>query len=309
MIITYNPYYKTLKIYRHGITLKKQDITTFSVSDMTLNTVGEWCRCEGTCKYDNWYVKHGIFIDSNDKGTDIENIVRYFVDDYTSCNKCAYDTRNNVSDEYIIFEGELNVCFSSNASIVFYKDLDYVPVRKTYRFKTLSKSTKAFMKKWCIYNYEMDNKFSRYYKNGYYTIDAWEFKKDTDFIVVRPNSRTISNFAPEIFRGHKEWFSTQFYLAYNSLFYNLEPFNTSRDYDELTPEEREAENKRLKDIEEENRKRLEQIEKQKLMDGYCDICGAANATYCANPYNLEMYGNVVMEWLCDYCYEQCAQDV
>lgn len=48
---------------------------------------------------------------------------------------------------------------------------------------------------------------------------------------------------------------------------------------------------------------------RKHMDGYCDICGSANAHYRAEPYMQDMYNKTVMVWLCDNCYNNIVDDI
>lgn len=68
-----------------------------------------------------------------------------------------------------------------------------------------------------------------------------------------------------------------------------------------------------KEKEERERKRKEEYEQQRMMNrhkaGYCDYCGAEHATYRADPYQMEIHGEIVMGWFCDRCYQSFAEDI
>ena len=41
----------------------------------------------------------------------------------------------------------------------------------------------------------------------------------------------------------------------------------------------------------------------------CERCGSPDAEYVENPYQKEIYGKSVMEWLCDTCLEDIRGDI
>lgn len=76
-----------------------------------------------------------------------------------------------------------------------------------------------------------------------------------------------------------------------------------------TDEQRKAfAEKKKREKEEAERYRLE-IEANKEKDGYCDVCGASNASYIANPFDEEMNGICRMQWLCTDCYNNACGDI
>lgn len=65
---------------------------------------------------------------------------------------------------------------------------------------------------------------------------------------------------------------------------------------------------------ERERKRKEKERERKLeilkeTPGYCCRCGAAHAELCVNPFEEEMNGIIVHEWLCADCYNDIAGDI
>lgn len=78
--------------------------------------------------------------------------------------------------------------------------------------------------------------------------------------------------------------------------------------DELFNQKLSEKIKKEKEKFEEERKRIEEIERLKQTDGYCDHCGAP-AKYVVNPYQKEINNAIVLEWLCDSCYNSCLGDI
>lgn len=299
MTIVYDINHKCVRIYRCPIEIK----------------LGPWIYSfDGTknhtykpkCKYGFQHIENGLF-----SSRIREDQVRFFTDDVTKCKPCTYtdysDGRPICVEDVILFEGDLNILFTETGKLILYKqDLDYIPQRKTFKFKTLSKSARACRDRWCIPDYLMDSKWSQFYKDGFYTIEGYDFKKDTDFVVFDIDGWQVINFVPEVFNYNgeirRDYNKTMQYLA------SIEPFSSANDYD-VSPEERakiNAQKEKERKEAEAYRKRLERL---KHTDGYCSVCGAPHASYVANPYYDDICGETRMEWLCDSCYGNTAGDI
>lgn len=61
--------------------------------------------------------------------------------------------------------------------------------------------------------------------------------------------------------------------------------------------------------EKQRREAAEELERRKATPGYCSRCGAENADYIPNPYNVEMYDDYTQEWLCRDCYNDLLMDI
>lgn len=68
-----------------------------------------------------------------------------------------------------------------------------------------------------------------------------------------------------------------------------------------------------KEQEELEKKRKEEALRQnmlnRLKDGYCDVCGAPNASYVIDPFDDEINGVKNHRWLCKDCYNDCLGDI
>lgn len=67
----------------------------------------------------------------------------------------------------------------------------------------------------------------------------------------------------------------------------------------------------LKNKEEQERikKYKKDLEICKKTPGYCSRCGSPNASYIENPYQKEINGLSVYEWMCSDCYNDCLGDI
>lgn len=61
--------------------------------------------------------------------------------------------------------------------------------------------------------------------------------------------------------------------------------------------------------EERIKKYKEDLEIRKKTPGYCSRCGSPNASYIENPYQKEINGLSVYEWMCSDCYNDCLGDI
>lgn len=49
---------------------------------------------------------------------------------------------------------------------------------------------------------------------------------------------------------------------------------------------------------------------EKIEGTYCDICGEIkDVSYDVNPYNEDVYGEVVYLWMCEDCYIDLCNDI
>ncbi len=87
------------------------------------------------------------------------------------------------------------------------------------------------------------------------------------------------------------------------------------DFDDLqyaTNEEILRHQKYVADKEKEKARHIEylnELEKNKSKDNYCDFCGRPTTNRDVDPYESEMFNNNTLHWICYDCYESHAGDI
>lgn len=206
---------------------------------------------------------------------------------------------------------KLNVCFTADGRLVLFKD-GCKPVRKHSVYKTFTKKVEEWgggHKQWGV-------------RNPKYEIDYWDFKNDTDYIIVSLDDRVLWGVLPLMYeQKFCKMISAIHLAAYESYekatelkkqycdeLWNVEPFSLDESWD-YTDEQKQY----IKEFEEEyNRRRLKEmydLEQRKTLPGYCDDCGCEGATYRLDPYAEEMWDKENYCWLCDECAHQRAMEV
>lgn len=198
-------------------------------------------------------------------------------------------------------EVNLWACFAYNKIIIF-KDGVQMPKRV---IKTTKNMTKDY-KRWSYTCGSVD------YNATSYTTKMWKFKNETDYFILSYSDYLFWNIYPllaeEIFREKSKIPSPSFEDIQNRLF-NVDPINLSIVNYDYTDEQK----KYIKECEiEKNNKHLkylEELDVRKRTPGFCSCCGKEYASYVADPYIEEMYGETSMTWLCDECYHDFCMDV
>lgn len=196
----------------------------------------------------------------------------------------------------------LYILFSRTNKAIIFKDINKYVGKETKSCKTLSQYVKTwYQKPWPI----MSNMFP-------VEVLFHKFKNNKDFVYFTYSHRYLKNLIPEIFVDDTTWnsflnSSDAYYncdLVYEKL-YKLEPYNLSNSYD--YSDEIKAWMKHEQEMQE--KVNVEKLTKDEIPDGYCEICGSPFASFVADPYDEEIYGDATMRWLCDDCYNDLCQDI
>lgn len=195
----------------------------------------------------------------------------------------------------------LYILFSRTTKAILFKDINKYVGKETKSCKTLTQYVKTwYHKSWPI-------------TSSMFPVEvlSHKFKNNKDFVYFTYSHRYLKNLIPEIFVDDTTWNSflnsSDAYfncdIVYEKL-YKLEPYNLSNSYD--YSDEIKARMKKEQEIREEYyMKMLEETE----TEGCCERCGSHNASYIADPYVEEIYGDIQMCWLCDECYNDLCQDI
>lgn len=214
--------------------------------------------------------------------------------------------------EYYRINLKINVCFTMDGRLVLFKD-GCKPIRREKTYKTFTKTVKEWgdgSKQWGV-------------RNPKYDIKYWEFKNDTDYIIISMDDRVLWGVLPlmyeQKFRKMLINIRTAAYTmsqdevlalqkAYCNTLWKIEPFSLDESWD-YTDEQKQY----IKEFEEEVRKRrikeMYELEQRKMLPSYCDDCGCEGAEYIPDPYAYEMWGIVEYCWLCPDCAHERAMDV
>lgn len=207
---------------------------------------------------------------------------------------------------------KLGACFTMDGRLVLFKD-GCKPIRREKTYKTFTKIVEEWRGGHKQYGV----------RNPKYDVKYWEFKNETDYIIVSADDKLIWCVLPLMYeqklrkmisniRSASYTMDNEAALAVQKLYYdtlwNIEPFSLDEPWD-YTDEQKQY----IKEIEEEARRRRIQemydLEQRKALPGYCDDCGCEGATYRLDPYAEEMWDREEYCWLCDDCYHERCMDI
>lgn len=178
---------------------------------------------------------------------------------------------------------KLKLCkFNSNSSYIF-SLIKGDPIEKEY-FISWKKRFSTFYLPINVPNY-----YKKEIKTKYVGGTLGEYIIHCDFKELYPNLYYIE---PKVF---KEDFIPDIYDIDKPCTYNDEQLKLKNEQERLAKEKQ--------------RKYEEEIERLKKTPGYCDFCGAPNATYVVDPCYLELYGETRMHWMCTHCYNNSLGDI
>lgn len=215
--------------------------------------------------------------------------------------------RHHHKNKVIVPFDNLYIVFSRTNKAILFKDINKYLGKETKTYNTLSKAVKTWYHKSCPYT------------QSDFPVDILihKFKGNKDFVYFTYHTSYLKSFMPEIFVDDTAWngvlSGTVAYFnpdyVYETLYNEFEPYNLSNSYD--YSEETKARMKREQEIREEIQERIneEKLAKGEIPDGYCEICGSAFASFVADPYEEEIYGDTTMRWLCDDCYNDLCMDI
>ena len=205
------------------------------------------------------------------------------------CHIIGLDIEHETVDRILINDIDPWICFTEDNDIVFYFGKDK-PVKKYKTYKKVGKHVR-FWQKW-------DRWGNSKYNNTYY---YWDVKHPEKLAVCGHHHNIIDAF-PELRDPNSR------NIPYTIDLSAVEPFKASCEYEFMADKIRE-----LQRIENEKKLAEEQarieLEKRKNTPGNCSRCGAPNADYVANPFELDVNGHIHMEWLCHDCYENIKGDI
>ena len=179
---------------------------------------------------------------------------------------------------------------------IFYKDGVKPPKRVS---KTWMRRTKLY------------NRWGGGYTPPYH-LDYWKFENESDYLICTPTSLLPFTVCPSLVENYGLY--TQFkafqigYDEFVQKMFQLEPIHLADSWD-YSDEQKAFVKDCERKLKEKHERYLAELEKRKNTEGYCSHCGAEHASYVANPYYADMYGETVMEWLCSDCYNECAMDI
>lgn len=204
------------------------------------------------------------------------------------CHIIGLDIEHETVNRILINDIDPWICFTEDNDIVFYFGKDK-PVKKYKTYKKVGKHVR-FWQKW--YNWGKPGQDTYYY---------WDVKHPEKLAVASHHHNIIDAF-PELHDKNNH------NIPYTIDLSTVEPFKASDEYEFAADKLRELQKQEEEKKRKEEEARIE-LEKRKATPGNCSRCGAPNADYVANPYQLEMNGTIHMEWLCHDCYESIKGDI
>ncbi len=169
-------------------------------------------------------------------------------------------------------------------------------------------------------------------KKNQYHVHFWKFKNKSDYIICSLDDDLLFTLLPALYDEklkklkqmihkaaiyascnskpdeHCPKTTAEYVQEYNELLWNIEPFSLNDSWD-YSDEQKQYIKEVREEIAEQKRKAYEELQRRKDTPGYCDDCGAENASWVADPFAEEMYGTTEMCWLCESCYSNRAMDV
>ena len=209
-------------------------------------------------------------------------------------------------DNDSFFRCELKVVFCGNGLMALYPARFKDPIRVKKIYKT-DKSPN--FKEWATISDHLE-----LYEKGEVVLHYWKFPKETPYVIVKQDTKALLALIPEITRDNKLFYSLCSSNSHNSWkllqikLWELDPYDLNNSYDYT--DEIKAEKKRQKELEEQRkRERIEQIERQKKLDGYCDYCGSPNALHITEPFDNDVNNYRHLVWICRDCYNSRLGDI
>lgn len=174
------------------------------------------------------------------------------------------------------------LCFTENGDLVLYFGEDK-PILKTKTVKGRTRHRRFWQKSnnWFV---------------GESTYYYWKVNDKTKLLIC----------STSIMKGCFPELKTNEFGVVNTIENGV--FRCSDEYDYTEDEKREI---RTKQIQEEQRKRAEkeELERRKNTDGFCSCCGSEHASLVTNPFEYDVNGRVVYQWLCPSCYNDIVWDI
>ena len=182
------------------------------------------------------------------------------------------------------------LCISDRCDLIMYFGKDK-PIRKQKTVKTNTKHRRTW-----------ENWYNRHVNNtSISTYNYWYVKDPSKLLIFSTHLGYVESVFPE--------------LPYKSIpletkqpICKNEPFKCSDNYDYTDSEKQEIfrkeEEERLR-----KKKEVEELERRKSTPGFCSRCGAKYAAKVQNPFEYDMNGRIVYEWLCRDCYHSILGDI
>lgn len=196
-----------------------------------------------------------------------------------------------------VAEVDLSICFDKyHRAVLFKNSVKYKPKRFAKKVKTRCET----FKEWQPYYYVEK-------KDDAYVVEGWKFKSKDDYLIISMHPYSLVNIIPEYSDVYGDYLLND-WSELGRILWGLEPIDLNS-YWGMNEEQLEIVRKKEVKEFQEQKKHEHTIEERKLLPGYCDVCGAEDADYCADPYDEEIYGEENMRWLCSKCYADIMGDI